>query len=397
MDASRGSTVPMAAAPAPEERIGVPLPHSQAYPFHLPHPSAQRCLLTAPQGVQEMLKQCRYLAYFGHVDGPESGGFVMCDNPFEDLLLPAMHPPLTHQPHLCLWTDLTDAEVAKLHGNDWERAPRPVLLPVLEAVRTRNVALLQAIVDTGVDLRCCSPHDMCPPLQLAAQQGAPDLLRILLPYCSAVYAPPYTLEAKRIEGVYESVITQKASEGPSTLVSAMASAEGLLRLILDAPVAPAAFSDHLRPIMECLQWSGGDTFRTLFDVGGPHHTSAPGALQVLLDLQNERAALELLPFLTPNECIELLAGAPYINMLAFQVQFGPVQDLDTEKDGLPLIFHHIKSGHGDAVRFLLMRGCDDTVLSPEHTNILQYAFSCGETLVAKVIGDWRDAKPARAT
>ena len=163
-------------------------------------------------------------------------------------------------------------------------------------------------MDTGVGLRCCSPHDMLTPLQLATTQGSQDIMRLLLPHCDVVYVPPYVLEARLEAGVYSSAVVRTPWSGPSALQIAMNSAEGLLQMLQCSPVPPAAVRSHLGPIMTVLQRCDAETYRSLFGVGAGYHSAAAGALHALLELPNERAAFALLGTLT--RCVHLCpAGA----------------------------------------------------------------------------------------
>eukprot|EP01062_Namystynia_karyoxenos_P025591 TRINITY_DN20100_c0_g1_i1.p1 TRINITY_DN20100_c0_g1~~TRINITY_DN20100_c0_g1_i1.p1 ORF type:complete len:867 (+),score=252.66 TRINITY_DN20100_c0_g1_i1:84-2603(+) len=292
--------------------------------------------------------------------------FVVQDCPYAEALLRRSLPPLAFYSHLALWADLSAAEVAMCHGHSWEGRPRQFRLPLCEAVRGGDRALVALLLDLGCDPRACSPHDMRTPLMIAVDAGDRETAVLLLhhPLVELDWTPREELYARRAGAMFRTAI----SPGPVTPAKARRLAFArevpvgeLLELVLRQPLAKALgfYDAHRDEVLLRLSHEGApEDAARCFGPGAPLQERLEAAIShSLRDPVLADFAVSLLTFLSP-ERKQLLACITddldlFKALLADGCSGRPGADWELDvnwrHEGQLLVVHHIQRGNRDIV------------------------------------------------
>lgn len=140
------------------------------------------------------------------------GSIVFCDGcgDLSATLGKYTFPQPRLSPHLHLWTNFSESQIAGHHGQDWTNTARAYKLPLLtlirQHVRTDEVASVDAtmllrrlVEECHVNPLSCSPHDMKTALHVAVECGHADVVQYLLNHqlVDPMIAAPFILRSER--------------------------------------------------------------------------------------------------------------------------------------------------------------------------------------------------------
>lgn len=289
---------------------------------------------------------------------------VVHDSPYAAAMLRRTLPPPAHHPHLRLWTDLSDKEVAKCHGHDWEGRPRVVRVPLLDAVRGGDRALVTLLLDFGCDPRACSPHDMRTPLMVAVDAGDVDTAVLLLhhPLVTVDGDPPEELFARRRGAMWRGDVCRAPAAAGKAAVRHHGSQlplGTLLSLVLRQPLAKALqwYDDnHLLLLRRLLKDdAGGDAAAArCFADGAPLAARRQAALGHALAAADDVGEMVpvLLRFVAAADKQRLACDTDDVALFTALLGDGAV-DVNARLGGRLLCSHHIERGNAAIIQVLV--------------------------------------------
>eukprot|EP01065_Artemidia_motanka_P028849 TRINITY_DN3453_c5_g1_i1.p1 TRINITY_DN3453_c5_g1~~TRINITY_DN3453_c5_g1_i1.p1 ORF type:complete len:788 (+),score=260.44 TRINITY_DN3453_c5_g1_i1:61-2364(+) len=305
--------------------------------------------------------------------------FVVQDSPYTDAMLRRVLPSPAPYPHLRLHTDLSPAEVAMCHGNSWDARARRVRLPLAEAVKCGDRALVSLLLELGCDPNSCSPDDMRTPLMMAVAAEDWDMAVLLLhhPQVELDWSPTQELVAVRKGALLNIDVSLRdipADRIPRFCCFRELKLSELLPLCLRQPVEKALeiYDRHSTYFLTRLREEGGEAdVAGCFGAGRPWRPRLEVAVtQLLAGDGGESMVPRLLRLLGEDRVLELACTTDSTDL--FSALLGETSlDVNRRYDGKLLCSHHIARGNTDIIAILCeLPGLDEHMLSAEERRTL---------------------------
>ena len=284
---------------------------------------------------------------------------VLVESPFAETIMRHTQARLEAYPHLRLYSDLTEREVAKCHGHDWERTPFPFRLPLLQAIKGSCEAAITLLLDFGAHPLACSPHDMASALPAAMECASLKIMKALLQH------PAVTLDSDehacelRVERVgvkVESEVTLcPLSEGKrrSCGYQGRLPFASLWELVMSQPAEKAQewyvrHSDMLLTTLDALDTPDPLVEEAFAGLFRPFLLSALTRSNALgLDAAVTPALIHMA---TPEQRLELACVTQDAALAVALFRHGV--DINAVHLGMRVAAHHIKAGNTDVLRYI---------------------------------------------
>eukprot|EP01063_Lacrimia_lanifica_P011494 TRINITY_DN18256_c0_g1_i1.p1 TRINITY_DN18256_c0_g1~~TRINITY_DN18256_c0_g1_i1.p1 ORF type:complete len:849 (+),score=311.31 TRINITY_DN18256_c0_g1_i1:45-2591(+) len=335
-----------------------------------------------------LLREHPLLAYLGVVDVGAAGAddalpgladaLVLVESPVVEYVLEHIPQKLHHYPHLCCFSDLMPAEIARCHGLDWRRSPIGFRLPLLTAVRIKNTEAIDMLVSFDVNANAVSPHDMMNALGAAVDVGDVAIMKRLLQLDSILLEDGdghVELEATRHPLTMSTTVKEvplapaKARRFGGKAGHAMPQ-EQLWELIMCQPEHKVRqwYYERVDLFFELLGKDPDATEHCLAAFRGPLAGFAPSALKHALDRKLEPVYTPLLTLVTQNDKIELIATTA--DLLTATLLVEDVHP-NTMYHGRPVVAYHLAKHHREIARYMSGRfSIDEQLLQPAEVEFL---------------------------
>ena len=336
-------------------------------------------LLRNPKSDQwlRLLRQAPLLPFLARLEEEAEGDtppVILLESPYSEILSERCEESLSYYGHLRVYSSLSDREIAKYHGNDWEKKVGRFKIPLLEAIEGRNEAAVTTLLAMGVHPLACSPHDMRSALPTAIDVGDLSACKTLLQHKAITLEDEphcYELASERVGVNIDCKVTTVplAREKRRTLCAKTELPFPFLwEMVMSQPKEKVAkwYAENADMFLTKLNSKGTAAVALMKDAFGGYGLLSPflpDALRRIIALGLEELDEAALAMTTYNQKLELACKT---NDLHLATVLFTIVSVNSIWHGHPLVEYHIERGNLDIIRSINDHcDFDETLLSKE--------------------------------